>query len=75
MDEPVKSHADHLVDAMRYAVHGLVDRFGFATARPRETIAPVWFFELIVPRMQYQDVCRSMRMFHCSLLLVICLLQ
>ncbi len=43
LDEPVK-YADHLVDAMRYAVYGLVTRYGFATARPRETIAPVWFF-------------------------------
>jgi hypothetical protein len=29
---------------MRYAVYGLVDRFGFATAKPRDTIAPVWYF-------------------------------
>ena len=43
LDEPVK-YADHLVDAMRYAVYGLVDRFGFATAMPREAIAPVWYF-------------------------------
>jgi hypothetical protein len=43
LDEPVGS-ADHLVGAMRYAVYGLVDRFGFATARPRETKAPVCRF-------------------------------
>jgi phage terminase large subunit len=42
-DEPVK-YADHLVDAMRYAVYGLVTRFGFATAQPRTAISPVWWY-------------------------------
>jgi phage terminase large subunit len=42
-DEPVK-YADHLVDAMRYAVYGLVTRFGFATAAPRTAVAPVWWY-------------------------------
>lgn len=32
-EDPVK-YNDHAMDAMRYAVYGMVDRFGFATARP-----------------------------------------
>ena len=31
--EPVK-YNDHLVDAMRYAIFGITERYGFATARP-----------------------------------------
>lgn len=34
LEEPVKFN-DHACDAMRYAVYGLVDRFGFATAAPK----------------------------------------
>lgn len=33
LPEPVK-YNDHLVDAMRYAIWGLTEQFGFATARP-----------------------------------------
>lgn len=33
MSEPVKFN-DHLMDAMRYAIYGITERFGFATARP-----------------------------------------
>jgi phage terminase large subunit len=33
LPEPVK-YNDHLVDAMRYAIWGLTERFGFATRRP-----------------------------------------
>src|SRR3972149_3356949 len=36
MPEPVKFN-DHACDAMRYAIWGLTERFGFATARPRAT--------------------------------------
>ena len=36
LPEPTKFN-DHLVDAMRYAVWGLTERFGFATQRPRAT--------------------------------------
>jgi phage terminase large subunit len=36
MPEPVKFN-DHAVDAMRYAIWGLTERFGFATARPTNT--------------------------------------
>jgi hypothetical protein len=34
--EPVKFN-DHAMDAMRYAIWGLVSRFGFPTARPRSS--------------------------------------
>jgi phage terminase large subunit len=34
LPEPVK-HNDHLMDAMRYAIWGITERFGFATQRPR----------------------------------------
>ncbi len=33
LSEPVKLR-DHLMDAMRYAIYGITERFGFATARP-----------------------------------------
>ena len=33
LPEPVKFN-DHLVDAMRYAIYGLTERYGFATQRP-----------------------------------------
>ncbi len=33
MSEPVKFN-DHLMDAMRYAVYGMTERYGFATAKP-----------------------------------------
>ena len=33
LEEPVKFH-DHLMDAMRYVIYGLTDRFGFATQVP-----------------------------------------
>lgn len=33
LSEPVKFN-DHLMDAMRYAIYGMTERFGFATARP-----------------------------------------
>ena len=33
MSEPVKFN-DHLMDAMRYAVYGITERFGFPTVRP-----------------------------------------
>lgn len=33
LPEPVKIH-DHAVDAMRYGVYGLTERYGFATRRP-----------------------------------------
>jgi phage terminase large subunit len=36
MPEPVKFN-DHAVDAMRYAIWGLTERYGFATARPIAT--------------------------------------
>jgi len=39
MPEPVKFN-DHLMDAMRYAIWGLTERFGFATARPA-SITPI----------------------------------
>jgi len=32
LSEPVKMH-DHLMDAMRYAIFGITERYGFATAR------------------------------------------
>jgi len=35
IEEPVRFN-DHAVSAMRYAIFGLVDRFGFATAAPRK---------------------------------------
>lgn len=31
--EPIKFN-DHLMDAMRYAIYGMTERFGFATAKP-----------------------------------------
>jgi len=33
ISEPIKFN-DHLMDAMRYAIYGMTERFGFATARP-----------------------------------------
>ena len=33
--EPVKLR-DHLMDAMRYAIFGMTERFGFATAAPAD---------------------------------------
>lgn len=36
LEEPVK-YNDHFMDAMRYGIYGLVDRFGFATANPLAT--------------------------------------
>ena len=36
LDEPVK-FKDHACDAFRYAVWGIISRFGFPTARPRNT--------------------------------------
>ena len=33
LTEPVKYH-DHLMDAMRYAIFGITERYGFATTRP-----------------------------------------
>ena len=33
LSEPVKFN-DHLMDAMRYAIYGITERFGFPTARP-----------------------------------------
>lgn len=33
LTEPIKFN-DHLMDAMRYAIYGMTERFGFATARP-----------------------------------------
>lgn len=33
LSEPIKFN-DHLMDAMRYAIYGMTERFGFATARP-----------------------------------------
>ncbi len=33
INEPVKFH-DHLMDAMRYAIYGIMERFGFPTQRP-----------------------------------------
>ena len=36
LSEPIK-YNDHAVDAMRYAVWGITERFGFATQRPRST--------------------------------------
>lgn len=33
LSEPVKLH-DHLMDAMRYAIFGITERYGFATLRP-----------------------------------------
>jgi len=33
ISEPVKLR-DHLMDAMRYAIYGITERFGFATAKP-----------------------------------------
>jgi len=33
LSEPIKFN-DHLMDAMRYAIYGITERFGFATARP-----------------------------------------
>lgn len=33
LSEPIKFN-DHLVDAMRYGIYGMTERFGFATARP-----------------------------------------
>ena len=33
LSDPIKFN-DHLMDAMRYAVYGITERFGFATARP-----------------------------------------
>ncbi len=37
LSEPVKQH-DHLMDAMRYAVFGMTERYGFATAMPGKKI-------------------------------------
>ena len=37
--EPVKSR-DHLMDAMRYAIFGITERYGFATRRP-EPMKPI----------------------------------
>lgn len=36
LSEPVKIN-DHAIDAARYAVYGLTERYGFATRRPYET--------------------------------------
>ena len=36
LPEPVKFN-DHAMDAMRYAIYGLTERYGFATQRPHET--------------------------------------
>lgn len=36
LPEPVK-YEDHCVDAMRYAIWGITERFGFATQRPRSS--------------------------------------
>ena len=33
ISEPIKFN-DHLMDAMRYGIYGMTERFGFATARP-----------------------------------------
>ncbi|KKK64080.1 hypothetical protein LCGC14_2987840, partial [marine sediment metagenome] len=33
LSEPVKFN-DHLMDAMRYAIYGITERYGFATAMP-----------------------------------------
>jgi len=33
LSEPIKFN-DHLMDCMRYAIYGMTERFGFATARP-----------------------------------------
>ena len=38
LPEPVKFN-DHAVDAMRYAIYGMTERYGFATARPMPTEA------------------------------------
>ncbi len=35
LNKPVKLH-DHLMDAMRYAIFGITERWGFATVRPRD---------------------------------------
>ncbi len=43
LEDPVKYH-DHLMDAMRYGVHGLVSRFGYATAAPTSNLGVIHRF-------------------------------
>jgi len=38
LSEPVKFN-DHAMDAMRYAIYGITERYGFATARPRPGVS------------------------------------
>lgn len=41
LEEPVKFR-DHTCDAFRYAVYGITERYGFATADPMAGESPVW---------------------------------
>jgi phage terminase large subunit len=43
LEDPVKFN-DHALDAMRYCVFGLVDRFGFATASPGAQGQKIWVY-------------------------------
>ena len=43
LEDPVKYH-DHLMDAMRYGVFGLVSRFGYATAAPTSNLGVIHRF-------------------------------
>jgi len=43
LEDPVK-YNDHLMDAMRFGVYGLVSRFGFATAVPSSIMATIQHF-------------------------------
>lgn len=43
LEEPVKFN-DHLMDCLRYGVHGLVERFGFATRAPEPEEETVWYY-------------------------------
>lgn len=43
LEDPVKHH-DHLMDALRYGIYGLVSRFGYATAMPIDRSSPIHRF-------------------------------
>lgn len=47
LDEPVK-YNDHAVDALRYAVWGITERYGFATQRPRDS-SPISSLNFLKP--------------------------
>lgn len=43
LEEPIKRN-DHLMDAMRYGIYGLVSRYGYATAVPRDSYSNIHSF-------------------------------